>query len=121
MSHDNRRRRTRVSLGSDLLVRIGDEVLRAECVNVSMSGALLDLDLDVEGELTPDETLGRRGLLELVHRCGQERLAVSAEFTVVRVDQEQPTPSSLRMGIHFTGLDTTSSLHLFQLIRWQGG
>jgi hypothetical protein len=118
MTDRNRRVRDRVDLGSDLWIRIGERLLRAECVNVSMSGALVDLELDLHDELLDNTLMCTEGSLELVHRCGEERMAVGARFTVMRVEDIQHG-TGLRLGVHFTGLDTASSIHLYNLIRWQ--
>jgi hypothetical protein len=120
MSRPEQRRRPRVELGSELLVRLEGRLLRAVCSNVSMSGALLEIDLEVP--LEPREALvGQRGELELVHRCGEERLAVGASFEVIRVDPLFSDPGALLLGVRFIGMDTESSIHLYELVRWQGG
>ncbi len=108
-----------MALGSGLWVRLQGRLLRAECINVSMSGALIELELDVEGALDPEALLGSTGALELVHRCGEERLAVGARFVIARIVGGSDH-DCVHMGVHFTGLDTASSIHLYNLIRWQG-
>jgi hypothetical protein len=120
MTRPEQRRRARVRLGSELLVRIAGRLVRAECINVSMSGAMLDIELELEGSAS-SVLLGDQGQLELVHRCGGDRLAVGASFTVMRIDQAAANPGFVQVGVHFTDIDTASSLHLFELIRWQGG
>ncbi len=118
MSAQDRRHRERVELGSDLWIRIGGRLLRAACLDVSMSGALLELELELDSSPTPVSLMGSEGSLELVHRCGDERLAVGARFVVARV-AGLPDGGPLRLGVHFVGLDTASSIHLYELIRWQ--
>ncbi len=119
MTGRERRKRDRVGLGSDLWIRLRGRLLRAECVNISMSGALVDLELGLESSEGSADLMGAEGSLELVHRCGQERLAVGARFTVMRVEGLEQGAGALRLGVHFTGLDTASSIHLYNLIRWQ--
>jgi hypothetical protein len=119
MAGAERRNRERVDLGSELWVRLGGRLLRAECVNVSMSGALVELELGLDDGAGPAGLLGAEGSLELVHRCGQERLAVGARFRVMRAQRVGDGTDALLLGVHFTGLDTASSIHLYNLIRWQ--
>jgi hypothetical protein len=111
------RRRKRADLGSEILVRIGDSVWSAQCVNVSMSGALLAVfprQADERGRLA-----GRSGCLRIEHRFGGEKLAVEAEFTVVRADRGAFFPRSFLLGVKFVDMDPESSIRLFQVLRWQ--
>ena len=99
-----RRGRTRFELDTAILVRVGDDVWQAECVNASMSGAMLD---------------GRRGGLSLTHTCGAERLVVECDIVVVRHDPGAGFPKPFRLGVRLVDLDTETSIRLFNLLRMQ--
>jgi len=113
-----RRRMERAALGSAVLVRLGDEVWDGDCINVSMSGALVDLY--TPRPVKVERLLGRSGGLLLEHRAGGERLAVEAGFTVARVEAAAEYPRPTRVGLLFKPLDPDSSLVLYRIIRWQG-
>jgi hypothetical protein len=108
----------RAALGSTVLVRLGDEVWDGDCVNISMSGALVDLYSP--RPIKPDHLLGRSGALLLEHRSGGERLEVEAGFSVARVAVPGQYPRPTRVGLRFHPLDQASSMALYRIIRWQG-
>jgi hypothetical protein len=114
---DERRTRRRVDLGSALMVRIGDTVWDADCLNASMGGAFLRVHprepLDVVA------LLGRSGSLGLEHASGSDTLVIDAAFIVVRAESTGPYPKPFLLGVRFRDLDMETSLRLFTLIRWQ--
>lgn len=116
-SESDRRRYPRVDLGSSFLVRIGDTVWHAECVNASMGGALLAVH--PRERLDPLVFVGRSGSLGLEHQCGSDRLLVDAAFAVVRVEASEPYPRPFLLGVRFVDLDMENSIRLFNVIRWQ--
>ncbi len=116
---DDRRLRTRSDLDSGMRVRLGDATYHGWCVNISMSGALLEIH--DESRLNRDELVGQQGRLELWHHCGDEEIDVRADFEVVRVPPCDPSPESTRIAVALTKLDTDSSIHLYNLVRWQAG
>ena len=114
---DDRRSRRRVELGSALLVRIGDTVWDADCVNASMGGAFLRVYPRERTDVAA--LLGRSGSLGLEHVCGTDTLVIEVAFTVVRAESTGPYPLPFLLGVRFRDLDMEMSLRLFTLIRWQ--
>lgn len=114
---ENRRLRERIDLDSQVMVRLGDIVVSAICLNASMGGMLLTI-IPQSGIDIPMELEGRNGELYLEQRSGEEKLVIESSFEIIRVQTRTSFSEPFQMAVHFTGLDTTNSMELHRLIRW---
>lgn len=105
-----RRQRKRIPVSLNVLLQVGEQHLTfTESRDVSMSGIFLLTETPL-----PE---GTEGELSIRLESGEEHLRIRSGFEVVRViPPGEETPG---MGLAFTGLDPDSSIHLFNLIRYQ--
>ena len=81
--------------------------------DISMSGVFLKTEQTLPS--------GTRGRLTIILQCGEETQKIHAQFVVqrevVRATEEQPRG----MAVKLEGLNSDSSIHLFNIIKYQSG
>ncbi len=117
MTTRDRRRRRRHNLGTHLMVTLTGLRYATRCVDASMGGALLALH--DHGTLDRSDLVGQQGSLQIGHRLGTERITINSAFEVVRLQPSDPPPMPTLVGVRFLNMDPDSSLHLYNLLRYQ--
>ena len=104
-----RRERVNAQLTITVTTALGQELF-TETRDISMNGLFIT---------TPRPyAVGTSGSLEMLLLCGDERLSVSAGF-IVRRSLSAADNEYAGMGLEFTLIDSDSSIHLYNIIRYQ--
>ncbi len=109
----NKRKRTRVPFDVDVHFDTPEEHIRSsKLLDISMSGLYFETDTVVP--------LDTRGTVKLHLESGEQSILITANGRVTRsIPVEINEPGGL--GIEFTEIDTDSSIHLFNVIKYQVG
>ncbi len=113
----DRRLRRRHTVGTHLMVTLAGQRYAARCLDASMNGA--QLAVHDHGTLDRAQLPNQLGTLELGHTLGAERIKITSTFEVVRVDPGDPAPMPTVLGVRLVEMDSDSSLHLYNLLRYQ--
>lgn len=113
-STEDTRIRKRIHFVADVSLNIdGDITYYTESRDVSMSGIFLLTD--------SPPTVGANGQIKITLEVGERKLFVHADCEVVRTVAESDEKDGNGAGIHFTSIDTESSINLFNIIKYQCG
>ncbi len=109
----NKRKRSRVPFDVDVHFDTANEQIRSRKLqDISMSGLYFLTDTVVPLETT--------GTIKIMLESGEQTIIITANGKVTRsVSPEINLPGGL--GVEFTEIDTDSSIHLFNVIRYQLG
>jgi len=109
----NKRKRTRVPFDVDVHFNTAEEQIRSKKLqDISMSGIYFESETIVPLDTT--------GTVKLYLESGEQTIIITANGKVVRsIPAELNSPGGI--GIEFTEIDTDSSIHLFNVIRYQLG
>jgi hypothetical protein len=113
---EEKRQRKRVSLSMSVQIVLGGTTFAGRCLNVSMSGMLVQVQ---NQELALSLALGLVGSFVLETWCGDDRLSVSGEGRVVRVQALKSAQEMIELGLQFDHLDMENSINLYRLIKCQ--
>ncbi|MEA3286992.1 MAG: PilZ domain-containing protein [Candidatus Marinimicrobia bacterium] len=109
----DKRKRSRVPFDVDVHFNTSEDQIRSKKLqDISMSGLYFESDIIVP--------LGTTGTVKLHLESGEQTIIITANGKVTRsIPAEQNSPGGI--GVEFTEIDTDSSIHLFNVIRYQLG
>ncbi len=107
----NKRTRERVPFDVEVHFDTADDQIRSRHLqDISMNGLFFETE-----NIVPEGTIGT---IKLYLESGNQHIVISANGKVIRsITQDMNTSGGL--GIEFTEIDTESSIHLFNIIKYQ--
>ncbi len=107
----NKRMRVRVPFDVEIHFDTPDDQIRSKQLqDISMNGLYLETDTPVQ--------MGTIGTIKLHLQSGDQHIIITANGKVTRsIATDMHAPGGI--GIEFTEIDTESSIHLFNVIKYQ--
>lgn len=109
----NHRKRIRVPFDVDVYFNTADEQIRSRKLqDISMSGLYFQSDIDLP--------IGATGTVQIYLESGEQQIIISANGKVTRsISADSTSPAGI--GIEFVEIDSDSSIHLYNVIKYQLG